>query len=133
MSAHFGHCISKQSARRTRPDGTHKITSDCKLTYSWKTNDWKLGWTYEMQKAPSRETQADGSVRAVAIDPGVRTPFTWYSPSKGVGKIGEHDIGRITRLCHKMDDLISRKDKCAASSSKRKQKKARRLNMAVAR
>src|SRR4051794_31934373 len=85
-----------------------------------------------MQKA-SRETQADGSVRAVAIDPGVRTPFTWYSPSKGVGKIGEHDIGRITRLCHKMDDLISRKDKCAASSSKRKQKKARRLNIAVAR
>jgi putative transposase len=123
----------KKNKWPTRPDGTHKITSDCKVTYSWKTNDWKLAWVYETQKAPSRETQADGSVRAVAIDPGVRTPFTWYSPSKGVGKIGEHDIGRIIRLCHHMDNLISRKDKLAASTSKRKRKKARRLNAAVAR
>jgi IS605 OrfB family transposase len=78
-----------------------------------------------------RETQA--GVHAVAIDPGVRTPFTWYSPTKGVGKIGQYDIGRIIRLCQHMDNLISRRDKLALSSSKRKQNKARRLGAALAR
>ncbi|RIB09344.1 hypothetical protein C2G38_2108834, partial [Gigaspora rosea] len=45
----------------------------------------------------NRETQAD--VHVVSIDPGVRTLFTWYSLTKGVGKIGEYDIGRNLRLC----------------------------------
>jgi putative transposase len=62
----------------------------------------------------------DGSIHAVSIDPGVRTPFTWYSPTKGVGKIGEHDIGRIVRLCTYMDKLISQKNKFNGSTSKRK-------------
>jgi transposase len=111
----------------------HRITNDCKLTYSWKTNDWTFAWVYETQKRP-RETQADGSIlHAVAIDPGIRTPFTWYSPTKGVGKIGQHDMGRIARLCQHTDNLISRKDKLAASNSRRKQRKARRLAAAVAR
>jgi IS605 OrfB family transposase len=108
----------------------HKISNDCKLTYSWRTNDWELSWVFETQKQ-HRETQA--GVRAVAIDPGVRTPFTWYSPTKGAGKIGQYDIGRIIRLCQHMDTLISRKDKLASTNSKRKQKKARRLNTAIAR
>src|SRR5262249_45846271 len=108
----------------------HKITSDCKLTYSWKTNNWTFSWIFETQKKV-RETQVD--IRAVAIDPGVRTPFTWYSPTKGVGKIGQYDIGSIVRLGQRMDDLISKKDKLASSNSKRKQKKVRRLNTAVAR
>ena len=56
------------------------------------------------------------SVHAVSIDPGIRTPFTWYSPTKGVGKIGQYDIGRIIRLCKHMDTLLSIKDKLAASS-----------------
>src|SRR6185312_15408158 len=62
----------------------------------------------------------DGSVHAVSIDPGVRTPFTWYSSTKNVGKIGQYkyDIGRIIRLCKHMDNLLSIKDKLAASSSK---------------
>ena len=70
----------------------HRITSDCKLTYIRKTNEWKFSWVYETQKQLC-ETQADGSVHAVSIDSGVRTPFTWYSPTKGVGKIGQYDIG----------------------------------------
>src|SRR6185295_3046602 len=75
------------------------------------------------------KTQAD--VHVVSIDPGVRTPFTWYSSTKGVGKIGEHDIGRIFRLCKHMDDLISKKDKLASSISKRKKKKALRVDKAI--
>ncbi|GET66413.1 thioredoxin-like protein [Rhizophagus irregularis DAOM 181602=DAOM 197198] len=47
-----------------------------------------------------RETQADSSIHAVSIDPGVRAPLTWYSPTKGIGKIGEHGISRIFRSMH---------------------------------
>ena len=102
------------------------------MTYFWKTNDWVLAWVHQRQKQ-LRETQADGSVHAVSIDPGVRTPFTWYSPTKGTGKIGQRDIGRVVRLCHHMHDLISRMDRLNGSSSKRKKRKARRLATAVAR
>ncbi|CAG8580437.1 6062_t:CDS:2 [Cetraspora pellucida] len=81
------------------------------------------------KQARIRETQ--DVIHAVSIDPGVRTPFTWYSPTKGAGKIGNRDIGRIYRLCKYMDDLISRKDKLSNSKSKRKKKKASRLDKAV--
>ncbi|RIB16885.1 hypothetical protein C2G38_2089743 [Gigaspora rosea] len=74
--------------------------------YIRKTNEWIFYWIYEAQKQ-IRETQAD--VHVVSIDP-VRTPFTWYSPTKGAGKIGEYDIGRNFRICKHMDDLISNKD-----------------------
>ena len=101
-----------------------------KITYIRKTNEWKFSWIYETQKQ-LHETQADGSVHAVSIDPGVRTPFTWYSPTKGVGKIGQYDIGRIIRLCKHMDNILSIKDKLAASSSNRKKKQALRLDKAI--
>src|SRR6266542_3193405 len=91
---------------------SHKITSDCKMTYICKTNEWKFSWVYEMQKQLC-ETQADGPVHAVSIDPGICTPFTWYSPTKGVGKIGQYDIGRIIHLCKYMDNLHSIRDKLA--------------------
>ena len=110
----------------------HRITSDCKLTYIRKTNEWKFSWVYETQKQLC-ETQADSSIHAVSIDSGVRTPFTWYSPTKGVGKIGQYDIGRIICLCKHMDNLHSIKDKLAASSSKRKKKQASRLDKAISR
>ena len=32
----------------------------------------------------AKTTQADSSIHAVSIDPGDLTPFTWYSPTKGV-------------------------------------------------
>ena len=78
------------------------------------------------------EIQANSSVHAVFIDPGICTSFTWYSPTKGVGKIGEHDIGRIVRLCTYMDKLISQQSKFNRSTSKRKKNKAKRLSKAVA-
>jgi hypothetical protein len=56
----------------------HKVSCDSKLTYFRQTNEWKLAWVYETQKQ-LRETQADSSVHAVS--------FTWYSPTKGVGKL----------------------------------------------
>ena len=61
----------------------------------------------------------------------VHHSFTWYSSTKGVGKIGEYDIGRIFRLCKYMDDLISKKDRLTNSTSKRKKKKALRVDNAI--
>ena len=122
----------EKKRRKNSWPSPHKITNDCKLTYSWKTNEWMLAWVHERQKQ-HRETQADDLVHAVSIDPGVRTPFTWYSPTKGTGKIGHHDVGRVVRLCQHMDNLISKMDRLNETSSKRKKRKAKRLAAAVAR
>ncbi|CAG8737829.1 13986_t:CDS:2, partial [Cetraspora pellucida] len=100
---------------------------DCKLTYLCKTNEWIFHWVYEKQ-ARIRETQ--DVIHAISLDFGVKTSFTWYSPTKGAGKIGNHDIGRIYRLCEYMNDLILRKDKLSDSKSKYKKKKASHLDKA---
>ena len=49
------------------------------------------------------ETQA----RAVALDPGIRNFLTWFSET-GSGHIAPGDFGKIQRLCHHLDDLLSR-------------------------
>ena len=75
---------------------------------------------YEAKTIPC-ENQA----RVVALDPGVRTFQTFYNPEFS-GTIGDGDMGRITRLCYHLDNLISKKDK---SNSKKK----RKINKAILR
>ena len=43
----------------------------------------------------------------MALDPGVRIFLTYFSETD-CGKLGHHAFGRIQRLCHWLDDLISR-------------------------
>ena len=59
----------------------------------------------------------------LALDPGVRT-FLTYFPETDCGKLGHHAFGRIQRLCHWLDDLISRTTK-APNRRKRRQMRSR--------
>ncbi len=73
---------------------------DCEL--SWQQGRWYLCVPFVTTMEPG-EIQT----RIVALDPGVRTFQTFFSPELA-GGIGEHDFGRLVRLCHHLDDLISR-------------------------
>lgn len=64
-------------------------------------------------------TENQGNV--VAIDPGIRKFITFVSHNKA-GFLGKNDVGRIYRLCHYLDDILSRMSK--AKSKKHKLKKA---------
>ena len=53
------------------------------------------------------DIEAPSGDGVVALDPGVHTFLTYFSETD-CGKIGQHAFGRIQRLCHHLDDLISR-------------------------
>jgi len=54
---------------------------------------------------------AGTSDNVIALDPGVRTFLTGFDGSKFL-EFGAGDMGRITRLCQHLDNLISRIAKC---------------------
>ena len=95
-------CFVPCHLRKCNKWPSQKIDCDCKFTYIWKTNEWIFHWVYETQKQVC-ETQVE--VHVVSIDPGVCTPFMWYSSTKGAGKIGRW---YRTYLLH-MDGLISKR------------------------
>ena len=78
--------------------------TDCRLILENGRFYLIVGYSYDNSKAMS-ESQASG---IVAIDPGVRTFITFYS-SDCCGKLGEHDMTRVYRLCMGLDRLISKR------------------------
>ncbi|KAF5826737.1 hypothetical protein DUNSADRAFT_2216 [Dunaliella salina] len=60
-----------------------------------------------------------------SLDPGVRTLFTLYCPTKGVSyKLADGDISRVFRLCVYLDKLISKTTKINGNyNQKRKRRK----------
>jgi putative transposase len=53
--------------------------------------------------------QPENQGRIVAIDPGIRSFLTFYSPDQ-CGHIGDGDFARLVRLAQHLDDLLSRLD-----------------------
>jgi putative transposase len=80
---------------------------------------WQPGRWYLCVPFTTTVYLGDNQARMVALDPGVRTFQTFYSPEMA-GSIGCHDFGRLVRLCHHLDNLISR-----SSKAKNKHKKQR--------
>ncbi len=74
--------------------------------------------------------KADNQGRVVALDPGIRTFLTFFSENS-VGKIGQGDFSRIQRLCHHLDDLISRLTKANAKLRQRMKKAAVKIRLKI--
>jgi putative transposase len=66
------------------------------------------------------------SNKLIALDPGVRSFLTGYD-SEQVIEIGGGDLGRITRLCQHLDDLISRSTKVNAKTRRSMRRAANRI------
>jgi len=91
--------------------------------------DSRLIWRYEKWWAAVPYTEklrkAENQSSVVALDPGVRSFITFYS-SDFSGNIGKGDFSRIQRLCHYLDILLSKRDKCKNKQRKRAMTKASR-------
>jgi putative transposase len=95
---------------------------DCRLTF--RAGRWFVNVPIETTR------KSDNQRRVVAIDPGIRTFATFYSP-ESCGKVGQGDFSRIQRLCHHLDALISRMSKAAHEERYRMKKAADRMRWKI--
>jgi putative transposase len=87
---------------------------DSKLLYNRKLGHWTFIWVYGKNIDHRNDIQVAEDIDVVAIDPGVRTGWSWYSPSKGCGWFGNLDINHVFHLCLLLDDFISRTSQAPA-------------------
>lgn len=71
-------------------------------------------------------TSSTSSQKIIALDPGVRTFLTGYDGDRVI-EIGNGDMGRITRNCQHLDDLVSRSTKVNAKQRRSMRKAANRI------
>jgi IS605 OrfB family transposase len=87
------------------PNEEGNVAMDSTLTYDKRLRHWTFNWVHG-KDARDGENQAAPVI--AAIDPGIVTFATWYSPTLGTGSIGTRDIERIIRLCLFLDTLASK-------------------------
>jgi putative transposase len=71
-----------------------------------------------------------GSNSAIALDPGIRTFLTGYDSSIVI-EIGSGDIGRITRLCQHLDELIGKMTKVSAKQRRSMRRASERIRSKI--
>jgi putative transposase len=76
------------------------------------------------------DSKPSGSNLAIALDPGLRTFLTGYDSEKVI-EIGSGDIGRITRLCQYLDELIGKMTKVSAKQRRSMRKAAERIRSKI--
>jgi len=99
-------------------DHVDLLRHDCRLILTTTGNIF-LSVPCEAE-APVKPKSSD----VIALDPGVRTFVTGYSPQQGVFEVGKNDIGRITRLCCCLDRLISHRDTTSSYQKRKRMTKA---------
>lgn len=78
------------------------------LVYDTKLVKDRLGRFYLCQILPLEEVQNTPEEKVIALDPGVRTFMTGYSPEGTLVEWGSGDMQRIFRLCRVHDKLQSK-------------------------
>ncbi|WP_349262708.1 transposase [Allocoleopsis sp.] len=66
----------------------------------------------------------------IALDPGVRTFLTGFDGSRFI-EFGQGDIGRITRLCQHLDNLISQMSKACRKQRRRMRQASHRIRAKI--
>ena len=77
-----------------------------------------------------RLSASENQGRVVSIDPGIRSFISFFSEDS-FGHVGYHDFGRIVRLCHYLDGLISRSTKVSAKQRRAMRKAAFRMRWKI--
>ncbi|CDH52277.1 predicted protein [Lichtheimia corymbifera JMRC:FSU:9682] len=67
-------------------------------------------------------------VHVASIDPGVRAPHTWYSPSKGAAKMAHGSIARLYKYCEEKDIAISKRAKLKGVQKKSFTRYSKQIN-----
>lgn len=113
--------FSKRSIINTAP------THDCRLSIDRRGRFVLYIPTTVSTVVPVCKNQAD----VVALDPGVRTFLTAWSPNGTSYKLGDGDSARLYRLMIRVDKLISEISKSSGRSKSRKQRVLNRLRCRI--